>query len=440
MYLKRIDVLGFKSFSGKTKIPFEMGISCIVGPNGSGKSNIADAVRWVLGEQSAHSLRGGKFEDIIFSGSKKRKALGMAEVSITFDNSDGHFKLPYTEVTVTRRTYRTGGSEYLINNQPSRLKDVHELLWDSGISLEGISLIGQNKINDIITAQPQDRRTIVEEAAGILKYRNRKKEACRKLDQTAASLIRIEDIIGELESILGPLKEQSEKAKKFLELKAEAEQLEMAVSLHILSEAEGRLSDIVGRIKELAEDVLKAEVAQSQDEAKAESLHLLINNLDEEIVVLQKEYHEEEKERERLKSRIELTEVEKNAAQKEEERLQNELNEFASQEEKLKLDEEKVNSRIIELEEEIASREARVTEGEGDEKSRRETLAVLEDKLQKTKNEAFELANTLAECRNKLRYQEQLDANNQTALERLDGKKKRKLSIIYISLLKRKTC
>lgn len=187
VFLKRLEIQGFKSFADKVALEMKPGIIVVVGPNGSGKSNIADAIRWVLGEQSAKSLRGGKMEDIIFAGSDKRRSLGMAEVSLTIDNTSGSFPLEFNEITVTRRLYRSGESDFLINKVPCRLKDIHELFMDTGVGREGISIIGQGKIDEILAMKPEERRGVLEEAAGIVKYRHRKKEAVRKLDDTEAS-------------------------------------------------------------------------------------------------------------------------------------------------------------------------------------------------------------------------------------------------------------
>ena len=199
MYLKQLNIHGFKSFSDKVKLEFNKGITAVVGPNGSGKSNVSDAVRWVLGEQKAKSLRGDKMEDIIFAGTETRKALGFAEVAITIDNQDQKMPIDYTEVTVTRRVYRSGESEYQINGTNCRLKDIHELFMDTGVGREGYSIIGQGRIDELLSSKADDRRRIFEEAAGIVKYKVRKNEAILKLEKEQQNLIRIEDIISELQ-------------------------------------------------------------------------------------------------------------------------------------------------------------------------------------------------------------------------------------------------
>ena len=219
MYLKSIEVNGFKSFANKIKLEFHNGITCIVGPNGSGKSNVADAVRWVLGEQSAKQLRGSNMQDVIFSGTESRKPQSFAYVAITLDNSDHQLNIDYTEVTVARRVYRSGESEYLLNGHACRLKDVNELFYDTGIGKEGYSIIGQGQIEKILSSKPEDRRELFDEAAGIVKFKRRKAIALKKLENERANMVRVTDILAELEKQVGPLEKQSEAAKQFLKLK-----------------------------------------------------------------------------------------------------------------------------------------------------------------------------------------------------------------------------
>lgn len=233
MFLKRIEVQGFKSFADKISLEFEQGITAIVGPNGSGKSNVSDAIRWVLGEQSVKTLRGAKMEDVIFAGTENRKALSFAEVSIIMDNSDNSLPVDYSEVNITRRLFRSGESEYYINKSSCRLKDVHELFMDTGVGRDGYSVIGQGRIDEILSSKSEDRRNIFEEASGIMKYKTRKGESERKLEATKQNLLRIEDIISELSLQIEPLREQSEKAKKYLEL---AEKLKLLdINLFIIN-------------------------------------------------------------------------------------------------------------------------------------------------------------------------------------------------------------
>lgn len=218
MRLKRLEIQGFKSFARPVTLEFGQGITAIVGPNGSGKSNISDALRWVLGEQSARSLRGQKMEDIIFAGSEGKKPLGMAEVQLTLDNTQGYLPVDYSEVTVARRVYRSGESEFFINKQSCRLRDIHDLFTDTGLGREGYAIIGQGQIETVLSVRSEDRRILLEETAGIVKYRQRKEQALNKLDETGTDLLRVTDILHELEGRLEPLGKQAEKAKVYLEL------------------------------------------------------------------------------------------------------------------------------------------------------------------------------------------------------------------------------
>ncbi len=244
MYLKTLEIQGFKSFAEKINLSFHSGLTAVVGPNGSGKSNIADAVRWVLGEQSAKTLRGGKMEDVIFAGTQHRKALGFASVSITFDNADGALPIGFAEVTVTRRIYRSGESEYLLNKTACRLKDIHELFMNTGVGREGYSIIGQGRIDEILSTRSEERRSVFEEAAGITKYKVRKREAERKLEATRQNLERIQDIIAELESQLDPLGRQAETAKAFLALSEELKGIEVAFFLETVEKTRERVEEI----------------------------------------------------------------------------------------------------------------------------------------------------------------------------------------------------
>ncbi|WP_244833196.1 chromosome segregation protein SMC [Clostridium sp. BJN0001] len=250
MFLKSLEIRGFKSFADKTELKFKKGVTAVVGPNGSGKSNISDAVRWVLGEQSVKVLRGGKMEDVIFSGTQFRKPVGLAQVSLTLDNSDGKLDTEYNEVTVSRRIYRSGESEYLINNLKCRLKDVTDLFLDTGIGKEGYSLIGQGKIEAILSGKKEDKRALLEEAAGIVKYKNRKEEAEKKLSNTDENIIRINDIMSTYEERLEPLRIEKEKALKFNELSNELKNREISITVHKISIMENEIKSFDDKLQE----------------------------------------------------------------------------------------------------------------------------------------------------------------------------------------------
>ena len=235
MYLKSIEIQGFKSFANKLVFEFHNGITGIVGPNGSGKSNVADAVRWVLGEQRIRQLRGASMQDVIFSGTELRKPQGFAYVAITLDNSDHQLSIDYEQVTVSRRLYRSGESEYMINGSACRLKDINELFYDTGIGKEGYSIIGQGQIDKILSGKPEERRELFDEAAGIVKYKRRKAIAQKKLEDEQASLVRVSDILNELEKQVEPLERQSKAAREYLQLK---EELKVCDANQFLLEAE----------------------------------------------------------------------------------------------------------------------------------------------------------------------------------------------------------
>ena len=231
MYLKSIEVQGFKSFANKLTFEFREGITGIVGPNGSGKSNVADAVRWVLGEQSAKQLRSGNMQDVIFAGTEARKPQSFASVAITFDNADRRLDVDYEEVKVTRRLYRSGESEYLLNNTPVRLRDINEIFYDTGIGQEGYSIIGQGQIDRILSVKSDERRELFDEAAGIVKFKKRKRAALKKLDDEHQNLLRVNDILSELTSRLEPLRKQSEAAKIYLDKKQSLRELDVNLYL-----------------------------------------------------------------------------------------------------------------------------------------------------------------------------------------------------------------
>ena len=267
MYLKSLEIQGFKSFPEKTRLTFDKPVTAIVGPNGSGKSNISDAVLWVMGEQSTRTLRGGKMEDVIFGGTLRRPAVGFAEVSLVLDNTDRVFDMDFTEVMITRRYYRSGDSEYFINRQLVRLKDVNELLMDTGLGREGYSIIGQGKIDAILSAKSTDRREVFEEAAGISRFRHRKEESERKLKQTEENLVRLGDKISELELQVEPLREQAETAKKYLLLRDELRGLEISAWMHSLESLteQAAKSDADYLAAEAQKDAVADEIASFYD-------------------------------------------------------------------------------------------------------------------------------------------------------------------------------
>ena len=276
MYLKALEIQGFKSFPDKTVLNFGEDITAIVGPNGSGKSNISDAIRWVMGEQNSRQLRGAKMEDVIFGGTEKRSQMGFAQVTLVIDNTEHIFPRDEAEVAVTRRYYRSGESEYYINKQSVRLKDVNELFMDTGMGREGYSIIGQGKIDEILSVKSGERREVFEEAAGISKYRHRKEEAERKLERTQENLVRINDKIAELELQVEPLRKQAEVAKKYLVLRDELRVLEISVWLE-------QLQDLKTAKFKLQTDVESARADKERAEAALEAAYAAAEELSEQV-------------------------------------------------------------------------------------------------------------------------------------------------------------
>lgn len=270
MYLKSLTLKGFKSFADKSVITVEPGVTCVVGPNGSGKSNISDAILWVLGEQSAKSLRGQAMEDVIFAGSSARQAVGVAEVDLVLDNADGALPLEFNEVTITRRMYRSGESEYLINQSPARLMDILDLLHDTGLGREAHSIISQGRIDEILKARPEERRALIEEAAGVLKHKKRKERAVRKLVGLDAHLSRATDIAHEIDRQLRPLERQASKTAQYDELSSQLQEIEVALAVDDLRILQGQWDDLVKvekkqtqRLTCIGTDLLKASVSSA---------------------------------------------------------------------------------------------------------------------------------------------------------------------------------
>ena len=276
MRLKRLYIHGFKSFADRVEISFEHGVTGVVGPNGCGKSNIADAIRWVLGEQSAKQLRGSKMEDVIFNGTDKRRRLGYCEVSLTFENEDHALPVDYTEVSITRRAYRTGEGEYLLNGQQCRLKDIVDLFRDTGTGRDGYSIVGQGRVDEILSQKTEERRQVFEEAAGIVKYRSRKQESERRLENTTQNLERLSDIVDSLEERLEPLRLQSEDARRFLALREELKGLELNAFWIRSERYSQRIEELKQALSDIASDIAQAEQQRAQlSQAREDKQQLL---------------------------------------------------------------------------------------------------------------------------------------------------------------------
>ncbi|MBR6157921.1 MAG: AAA family ATPase, partial [Lachnospiraceae bacterium] len=283
MYLKCIEVQGFKSFANKIRFEFHNGITGIVGPNGSGKSNVADAVRWVLGEQRVKQLRGASMQDVIFSGTELRKPQGFAYVAITLDNADRSLQIDCDEVTVARKIYRSGESEYLMNGSVCRLKDVNELFYDTGIGKEGYSIIGQGQIDKILSGKPEERRELFDEAAGIVKFKKRKDAAAKKLESEQANLVRVNDILSELERQVGPLEKQSEKAHEYLKKKEELKRLDVNYFLQENGRKAAVLTETDEKLKIASDDLAKQQAELEGSRAEYEQMEGALAELEEKI-------------------------------------------------------------------------------------------------------------------------------------------------------------
>ena len=406
MYLKRLELQGFKSFADKTVLEFMPGITSVIGPNGSGKSNISDAIRWVLGEQSIKSLRGSKSMDIIFAGTENRKSLGFAEASLVFDNTDGTLPIEYSEVVVTRKIYRSGETGYYINKTPCRLKDVLELFMDTGIGKDGYSIIGQGKIDEILSNKSEDRRHIFEEAAGIVKYRVRKEETEKKLEQTKLNLLRINDILLEIEQNLEPLKNQSDKAKRFLSLRYELKEIEIGLFLYNIEKYKQNLEQI-SQDEEIMNSTL------NQEEGKLEKISILKEELKSEIDEItaniektQNLGFESRHEIERLNSEINVSNTKIQNNLENIERLKAEIKENTSKVQELTEEKEQKNKRKESLKQNKTKFEKELKEKEEELKKITEKLSEKELAIEEKKR------NVEKNIESKYEYQTQISTLN----------------------------
>ncbi len=417
MYLKRMELQGFKSFADRTVLEFKPGITSVIGPNGSGKSNISDAIRWVLGEQSMKSLRGSKSEDIIFAGTQARKSLGFAEVSIVIDNSDGKLPVEYTEVTVSRKLYRSGETGYFINKTPCRLKDILELFMDTGIGKDGYSIIGQGKIDEILSNKSEDRRHIFEEAAGIVKYRTRKQESEKKLEQTKLNLLRINDILAEIESSIEPLKLQADKAKQFLDLREELKSIEVGLFVHNINTYKEKLEQLVNDMDILTSQKESEDDKMQELQTQKENLRTAVDEITSQIEQVQNLGFESSNKIEKINSEIGINN----------ERIQNNERNIV----RLRTEIEEVKARILDLEEEQKQKlEKKTSLGsnkqkfETELKQKEKELAELTQKLS-SKELEIEGKKQLVEANNDKKYELAGDINTLDAnFENLEKRKK----------------
>ncbi|WP_339227679.1 chromosome segregation protein SMC [Oceanobacillus sp. FSL K6-2867] len=415
MYLKRLESVGFKSFAERINVEFVPGVTAVVGPNGSGKSNITDAIRWVLGEQSAKSLRGSKMEDIIFQGSETRKALNVAEVTLVLDNQDKRVPLDYEEISVTRRVYRSGDSEFYINKQSCRLKDIIDLFMDSGLGREAFSIISQGKVEEILSSKAEERRTIFEEAAGVLKYKQRKKKAEYKLAETQENLNRVEDIIHEIEQQINPLKQQAETAKMYLELKDKLKKKEIS---YLLAEIEQLHYEWKKQLNQLEKEKLTESALKSmiqKKEAEIEKQNQAVQRLDEEIEAMQENLLTATEQLEKYEGKKQL--------------LDERSKHFGENKYKLEMQKKESTSRIGELEKQLVKEKQLLVQLQRDRKKYKEQARELDSKLntsQESISEQIEdLKSDYIELLNKQAAKRNEKQSIAQQLQQIDGKKEK---------------
>ena len=407
MYLKQVEIQGFKSFAKKIVFDFPDGITGIVGPNGSGKSNVADAVRWVLGEQKIKQLRGSKMEDVIFAGTANRKPLGFAFVSITLDNSDHKLKLDFEEVTVSRRVYRSGESEYMINGSICRLRDIHELFYDTGIGKEGYSIIGQGQIDKILQGKPEERRELFDEAAGIVKYKKRKTIALRKLENERLNIARVKDILGELNRQIGPLRRQSEAADKYVKLREDLKRYDINLFLYENGDVKSKIREYHEKERIASEDLEASRIEFENAKIEYERLSENILQLDTQIDALKNQISQGDIIKTNLEGQIKLLEEQINSANDAESRFQVRLAELTESiekagAEKTRIEGEKAENQraLTEAVTKASDQDSRVLEIQNENEEIRQ-------EIEKAKERIIELVNARGEINARM---ERLDA------------------------------
>ena len=402
MYLKSIEIHGFKSFANKIVFDFHNGITGIVGPNGSGKSNVADAVRWVLGEQSAKQLRSASMQDVIFAGTENRKPLSYAYVAITLDNADHQLAVDYSEVTVARRVYRSGESEYLINGNPCRLKDVSELFYDTGIGKEGYSIIGQGQIERILSGKPEERRELFDEAAGIVKYKRRKVTAQKKLESERENLVRVNDILTELERQVGPLEKQSETARIYLKKKEELKTLDVNMFLLEMERIETQTKEVEEKFK-IADTQLKEDnEAYENIKAEYEKKEQDMEEMDAKITEIREELSNTNVMKGKLEGQINVLNEQIKAAQMTDDSLKARLEQLESDRKERKEQQEHYLAQKQEIDSQVAEIEARKQAASDELEKIQKKIARCTQGIEEGKDEIIEILNNKASTKAKL--------------------------------------
>lgn len=403
MLLRRLETYGFKSFAEKTEVEFGSGITAIVGPNGSGKSNISDAIRWALGEQSIRTLRGSKAEDVIFAGSTKRRALGAAEVSLVFDNSDNRLPIDFNEVTITRRVFRSGDSEYYINKSACRLKDIHELLADTGLGRDSMSVIGQNKVDEVLNSKPEERRSLFEEVAGITKFKQRKKDALRKMEETSNNLNRVDDLMTEIESQLQPMAQNAERTRTYNSLHQELVAYQATLLMNKLTKAEKMIASAQMETTEITDRELAAAAQMAGAEAEKERLASDLLAIEESLVKIDAEIVERSTELERVEGKKAVLAERIRQSAKAQERLNQESGRFAQlrQELEAKLRQEETNTAAKAAEKNQLEERLEKLTAEYDQTN--EAAQLLGKQIEEGKEQTFTQLQRIANERNELR-------------------------------------
>ena len=434
MYLKCIEVQGFKSFAHKLRFDFHNGITGIVGPNGSGKSNVADAVRWVLGEQRVKQLRGGSMQDVIFSGTENRKPLSYASVAITLDNSDHQLPIEFEEVTVARKLYRSGESEYLINGSACRLKDVNELFYDTGIGKEGYSIIGQGQIDRILSGKPEERRELFDEAAGIVKFKRRKNMSVKKLEEERQNLLRVNDILSELEKQMGPLEKQSEKAREYLKKKEELKTYDINMFLLETERIRDQIQAVEEKLTVTQSELEHAGKRYADMKQEYETVEEQVDSIDESIEKAKSQLNETTMLKQQLENQIALLQEQIHSAHMNDEHYAQRA--FTIEQEMAQRKEQLAN-----LEQEQTSIQGELKERKKLENGAREELievqsriATLSSGIEKSKNDIMDLLNNRASTKAKIQKyntmleqiqvrKAQLDQRIREAKEEAEGQK-----------------
>ena len=413
MYLKSIEVQGFKSFANRIKFEFHNGITAIVGPNGSGKSNVADAVRWVLGEQRIKQLRGGKMEDVIFAGTENRKPQGFAYVAITLDNKDHALSVDYDEVTVSRRLFRSGESEYMINGAVCRLKDVNELFYDTGIGKEGYSIIGQGQIDKILSGKPEERRELFDEAAGIVKFKRRKAEAVKKLENEKQNLIRVTDILTELEKQTGPLEKQSEKARRYLKFKEELKKYDINMFLMEITRIKGELSELSERYTIAVTDMEEKKGLLEEAKKSYEKLDAFIEDLNQRLEEKREEQNNAVLYKGQLEGEIKVLKEQINSSKINDEHYKSRINAIKHSIEEYNIERDKLNGEKQEIKHMLDNAASIQKEADGRAAAITEKINALTMEVEDLKNRIISLLNEKSNIKAKIqRYDTMLEQIN----------------------------